>query len=61
MKSELMPLINKHFRPEFLNRIDDIIVFRALNRQNIKAIIDIQLVYLNERLSEKEITLRVSD
>ncbi len=61
MKSELEPILNKYFRPEFLNRIDEVIVFRALNREDIKRIIDIQLGYLNERLAEKGIALEVSD
>ncbi len=59
--SEMMPIINKNFKPEFLNRIDDIIIFRALSMEHIKAIVDIQLGYLNERLADKEITLKVTD
>ncbi|MBD3233401.1 MAG: ATP-dependent chaperone ClpB [candidate division Zixibacteria bacterium] len=59
--SEMMPIINKNFKPEFLNRIDDIIIFRALAMEHIKAIVDIQLGYLNNRLADKEITLKVSD
>ncbi|MCP4633538.1 MAG: ATP-dependent chaperone ClpB [candidate division Zixibacteria bacterium] len=61
MKDELMPIINKYFRPEFFNRIDEVIVFRPLSQSNIKSIVDIQLEIINKRLAEKDITLKVSD
>jgi ATP-dependent Clp protease ATP-binding subunit ClpB len=61
MKSELIEMVARHFRPEFFNRIDELVVFRALNRDNLRAIVDIQLGYLNERLREREISLSISD
>ena len=51
----------KHFRPEFLNRIDEIVVFANLTQKDIRRIVDVQLRQLNERLREKQITLEVSE
>ena len=56
-----MEELKRTFRPEFLNRIDEIIVFHALNRQHISRIIDIMLKELKQQLQEKRITLEVSD
>ncbi len=53
--------LSRHFRPEFLNRIDDIIVFRPLGREELKYIVDIQLKRLNRILKEQNITLTASD
>ena len=53
--------LRNHFRPEFLNRIDDIVMFRNLSRDQIKAIVDVQLVGLRERLAEKHMTLALTD
>ncbi len=53
--------VKSHFRPEFLNRIDEIVVFHALDRDNIAAIARIQLRRLAERLAEHEIGLEVTD
>ena len=53
--------LRNHFRPEFINRIDDIVIFRNLTREQIKDIVDIQLVDLKKRLSEKNISLVLSD
>jgi ATP-dependent Clp protease ATP-binding subunit ClpB len=50
-----------HFRPEFLNRLDEVVVFRRLARQNIRRIVDIQLGFLNERLEQRELELAVTD
>ncbi|MBN2490494.1 MAG: ATP-dependent Clp protease ATP-binding subunit [Planctomycetes bacterium] len=61
MKRDLMREVEKHFRPEFLNRVDDVIVFHSLDRANMSAIIDIQLKDVTARLVQKRIQLRVSD
>jgi len=54
-------VLRDHFRPEFLNRVDDIIVFKALTQEQLGAIVDIQLQRLQKRLDERKITLVVTD
>jgi ATP-dependent Clp protease ATP-binding subunit ClpB len=61
MKSAIMDVVASHFRPEFVNRIDDIVVFHPLGREHIRKIVDIQLGYLHERLAEREIGIHLSD
>ena len=61
MKSALMETLTQHFRPEFVNRIDDVVVFHPLGREHIRRIVDIQLGYLHDRLAEREISIRLSD
>ncbi len=61
MKEAVSDEMKKHFRPEFLNRVDDIIVFHALTEGNLKKIIDIQAKRIQERLTERHITLQLSD
>ena len=60
LKSTLVEIISKHFRPEFVNRIDEIVVFHALSEKQIHAITKIQLQRLRERLSERDLSLEVS-
>ncbi|MGC4029933.1 MAG: ATP-dependent chaperone ClpB [Steroidobacteraceae bacterium] len=57
MKNEVMERVQAHFRPEFINRIDDIIVFHPLGAEQIRAIVDIQLASLRNRLAERDMTL----
>ena len=52
--------VKKHFRPEFLNRIDEAVVFHALDQKNIQAIAKIQLRVLEERLAKMDMKLEVS-
>jgi len=61
MKSEVMGVVSQHFRPEFINRIDDVVVFHPLNKEALHAIAKIQLTYLSERLAEHEISIEYSD
>jgi ATP-dependent Clp protease ATP-binding subunit ClpB len=61
MKSAVMEVVGSHFRPEFVNRIDDLVVFHPLGREHIRKIVDIQLGYLHDRLAEREIQIRLSD
>jgi ATP-dependent Clp protease ATP-binding subunit ClpC len=61
MKETLTREVEKHFRPEFLNRLDDIIVFHQLTRENLKAIIDIEMRYIRERLADRGVTLELSN
>jgi len=53
--------LRAHFRPEFLNRIDEIVFFQALTRKDIRTVIDIQLKGLLKRLEERKISLELSD
>jgi ATP-dependent Clp protease ATP-binding subunit ClpB len=57
MKSEVMEIVGQHFRPEFINRIDDVVVFHPLEPEHIRRIVDIQLKYLHRRLAERDIGL----
>ena len=56
----VMDAVRAHFRPEFLNRVDEIIIFKPLTREQITAIVDIQLERLRKRLNERRITLELS-
>ena len=56
-----MNIVRMNFRPELLNRLDEILVFNSLSKQNMRAIVDIQLRELNKRLSEKHIDLEIDD
>jgi ATP-dependent Clp protease ATP-binding subunit ClpB len=60
MKSEVMEIVGQHFRPEFINRIDDVVVFHPLETEHIRKIVDIQLEYLRKRLAERDIGLVLS-
>jgi len=61
MKSAVMEIVQKNFRPEFINRIDDIVVFHPLGTPQIRAIVDIQLGYLRARLLERDMSLELDD
>lgn len=61
MKSAVMEVVSAHFRPEFINRIDETVVFHPLGRQHISGIAAMQLDLLGARLSEKEMALQLDD
>jgi len=61
MKKEVMEVVEQHFRPEFINRIDDVVVFHPLGRDTLHDIAKIQLQHLAQRLQEREMTLELSD
>ena len=61
MKSAVMGVVQAHFRPEFINRLDDIVVFHPLDRSQIKQIARIQMRGLEKRLAERGLRLQVSD
>src|SRR5207237_5682541 len=61
MKETLKQVMEGTFRPEFLNRVDDIIVFRSLTKEDLKRIIDIELSKVSKRLKEKRLTLVLTD
>ena len=57
----VMDLLHSHFRPEFLNRLDEIILFKPLTKDNIAGIIDLIIEDLNKRLEDRQITIRLTD
>nr|WP_246585413.1 AAA family ATPase [Thiorhodospira sibirica] len=61
MKQAVMEVVATHFRPEFVNRIDDVVVFHPLGQAQIRAITDIQLGYLRARLKERDLHLHISE
>jgi ATP-dependent Clp protease ATP-binding subunit ClpB len=61
MKASVLGVVQAHFRPEFINRLDELVVFRPLDKKQIGAIARIQLVYLEKRLAERQLRLEVSD
>ncbi|MDD4954419.1 MAG: ATP-dependent Clp protease ATP-binding subunit [Candidatus Omnitrophica bacterium] len=61
MKSMLMDEVKKAFKPEFLNRLDEIIVFRPLGKEDLVKIVDIEIAYVNTRLKEQGVEVVLSD
>jgi ATP-dependent Clp protease ATP-binding subunit ClpC len=61
MKDKVLTELKRIFRPEFLNRVDGIMVFHALNQEQINAIVDLEIAKVQERLSEHELTLHLTD
>jgi ATP-dependent Clp protease ATP-binding subunit ClpB len=61
MKAAVMEIVQASFRPEFINRIDDIVVFHPLGQEQIRTIVEIQLGYLRKRLLERDMELRLDD
>jgi ATP-dependent Clp protease ATP-binding subunit ClpB len=61
MKAAVMESVQAHFRPEFINRVDDIVVFHPLGKSQLRAIVDIQLSYLRKRLGDRDIQLDLDD
>ncbi len=61
MKGTVLKVVAQHFRPEFINRIDDLVVFHALQQNQIRAIADIQIKRLANRLAEQDLQIDVSE
>jgi len=61
MRERVLDALREHFRPEFLNRIDDIVVFHALSRAEVRKIVDLQLARLGSRLADRRLTLEFTD
>jgi len=61
MKQDVMQALREHFRPEFLNRVDDVVVFHPLDRSHIRQIVDIQLARLQARLADRKLELVFTD
>jgi ATP-dependent Clp protease ATP-binding subunit ClpB len=60
-RDQVMEIVRRSFRPEFLNRLDEIILFNRLGRSEMKRIVDIQLRHLQQLLAERKITLKIDD
>jgi ATP-dependent Clp protease ATP-binding subunit ClpB len=61
VETQVMQQLRSHFRPEFLNRVDDVVVFKPLGEQDIARIIDLQIVRLEKLLAERKLVLEVTD
>ncbi len=61
MRTRVMEAVQSHFRPEFLNRVDEIILFQSLSLAQIKSIVEIQLGLLRKRLAERKLTMTLTD
>ena len=61
VKEKVLSTLKEHFRPEFLNRLDDIIIFDILSKEAIKKIVNIQIDIIKRRLRDKEINLSVTE
>ena len=61
MKASVMGVVQAHFRPEFINRLDEIVVFRSLDKAQIRQIARIQVALLGKRLAERQLKLELSD
>ena len=61
MKQQVLREIDKHFRPEFLNRVDNVIVFTSLTGEDLKKIIDIELVHIKKRMAQRGLQLDLDD
>ncbi len=61
MKTAVMEVVGQHFRPEFINRIDETVVFHPLGKEQIRKIADIQLQYLRDRLAERDLSIEFTD
>lgn len=61
MKTAVMEIVGQHFRPEFINRVDESVVFQPLTSENIRKIADIQVSHLAKRLAERNLTLEITE
>jgi len=59
MKAAVMEVVQGHFRPEFINRVDDIVVFHPLGREQLRSIVNIQLGYLRKRLADRDLAIDI--
>jgi ATP-dependent Clp protease ATP-binding subunit ClpB len=61
MKAAVMEIVGQHFRPEFINRVDEVVVFHPLAMEHIRAIVGIQVGYLRKRLADRDMALELDD
>ena len=60
-KMSVMGVVRSHFKPEFLNRLDEVVLFEALSKDDLAHIVDLQLALLEQRLAVRRITISVTD
>jgi ATP-dependent Clp protease ATP-binding subunit ClpB len=60
MEKEMRIILDRHFRPEFLNRVDEILIFKALSKETILKIVNLQVAELQDRIKERKIGIEVS-
>jgi ATP-dependent Clp protease ATP-binding subunit ClpB len=61
LKRQIQEALRQHFRPEFLNRVDEVVIFNPLGKEQIKKIIDLQLENLRALLAERKVTILLAD
>ena len=61
MKAAVMEIVGQHFRPEFINRVDEVVVFHPLGKEHIRSIVEIQVGYLRRRLGDRDIAIDLDD
>ena len=61
MRGAVMEIVAQHFRPEFINRLDEVVVFHPLGREHIRRIVDLQIAHLRERLAERQLSLKLNE
>ena len=61
MKEKIKSSANKYFKPEFINRLDNLVIFKTLDKSNLKTIVDLELSKLQKRLNKKDITITLDD
>jgi ATP-dependent Clp protease ATP-binding subunit ClpB len=61
MKAQALDVLRQSFRPEFLNRVDEVVVFHPLTRDELRQIVDVQLIRLRQRLEERKIELELTE
>jgi ATP-dependent Clp protease ATP-binding subunit ClpC len=61
MRKKLTDALKRVFRPEFINRVDSVIIFRALNKENLRAIVNLEIDKVSERLQEHNLTLKPTE
>jgi len=61
MKGRVLEVLRNTFRPEFLNRVDEVVIFHSLSREHIKKIVEIQLGYLEKRLKERKLSIELTE
>jgi ATP-dependent Clp protease ATP-binding subunit ClpB len=61
MEQAVLAELKRHFRPEFLNRVDDVIIFQSLDEEELAKIVEIQIARLEKRLTQQNLTLDVDD
>jgi ATP-dependent Clp protease ATP-binding subunit ClpA len=60
MEEQIKDILHKNFRPEFLNRVDEMVIFHSLSRENLSEIIELQLEEIKQRVEEKGLHLKIS-